>query len=158
MTHFIIGRITKPHGLKGLMKLQSLSSQDFFSYPEFFDAEGTKLTLFHESALKGNMYIISIPGVNSITMAKAYLGKEIWGRRQPLEEGEFYMKDLIGLDVYDEEQNLIGIIDAIQDFGASPFIQIKKDDGKIINAFFHKDAIVEIKDNAVILHKEFILI
>lgn len=157
MTHFVIGRITKTHGLNGLMKLQSLSSQDFFAYPEFFNADGKNINLRQEGTLKDNNYIISISGVTSIEMAKAYLGTEVFGERQPLEEGEFYMKDLIGLSVYDHEHNLVGAIEAIQDFGASPFLQIKKEDGKSINAFFHKEAIVEIKEDAVIIHKDFIL-
>ena len=44
----------------------------------------------------------------------------------PLEEGEFYFKDLIGLKVVDEKGEEIGKIEDIEQFGAADIIVVRE--------------------------------
>lgn len=158
MNRFLIGKITRAHGLKGQLKLQSYTSKDFFSYPHFYDEKGHELKIQFISELKSGWYIISLPGVNTIHAAGQYAGVEIYGDRQSLEEDEFYYSDLAGAPIYDENQTSLGVIEEIHDYGASPYVVIKKEDGAMMNAFFHKEAIISIDQDKVIIKKEFLVV
>ena len=157
MSRFLVGKIVKVHGLKGYLKVQSFSEGDLFDYPEFFDEKGKLIDIQYQSALKNNTYLVTMPGIESSVKAQPYIGIDLYVDRQPLEEGEFYFSDLVGLLIYDEDAIQLGTIHEIRDFGASPFIIIKKEDNVFLNAFFYQDSIVSIDDDKVVIKKEFIV-
>ena len=157
MKRILIAKITKVHGLKGLLNVQSFSDRDLFDYPKFFDAQGKAIPLQYESTLNNNAYLVSLPHVETKEQAKSYIGIELYADRLPLEKGEFYLDDLKGLPVFDEEGKELGTIHDVKDYGASPFIVIQTKEGKLINAFFHKEAIVSLDDKKVVIKKEFIV-
>ncbi|USO02217.1 MAG: 16S rRNA processing protein RimM [Alphaproteobacteria bacterium] len=156
MKHILVGQIIKLHGVKGLLKLKPYTEEDFFSYTDFFDENQKVLKLIYKAHVKDHL-LIEIEGVNSLVKAKSYVGMKIYSTRKELAEDEFYFDDLVGLPVYNEEGILEGRIERVQDFRASPFLVIKTPSEKLVNAFFHREAIIEISDNKVVLQKSFIL-
>ena len=48
----------------------------------------------------------------------------------PLEEGEFYHSDLLGLPVVTTEGETVGTVHAIENFGATDIVEIEQPDGK----------------------------
>jgi 16S rRNA processing protein RimM len=48
----------------------------------------------------------------------------------PLEEGEYYHADLIGLACEGSEGQALGIVVAVENFGAGDILEIEKPDGK----------------------------
>lgn len=48
----------------------------------------------------------------------------------PLEEGEFYLADLIGLAAVTDDGEAIGMVIAVENFGATDIVEIEKPDGK----------------------------
>lgn len=48
----------------------------------------------------------------------------------PLEEGEYYHADLIGLSAVSESGGALGEVIAVQNFGAGDVIEIRRDNGK----------------------------
>jgi len=138
------------------MKLKYYTEDDFFSYKEFFNKNGKPIEIIYKGDLKDHL-LVAIPSVRTIAATRSYEGMEIYSLRKDLEEGEFYYDDLIGFPVYDDEAHLIGHIKKVQDFGASPFLVIQTEDEKTVNAFFHKEAIVEMTDDKIVIRKNFIV-
>jgi len=156
MTFVLIGKIITTHGTKGFLKLKSYTEDDFFSYHSFFDERAQPISLQYKGKIKDH-FLVTIQDVESIKAASAYINMTIYSHRKELSENEFYFSDLINTPVYDEDNTFIGIVDKVLDFGASPFLVIRKDDQKFVNAFFHKDAIIERKENKIRIKKDFIL-
>jgi 16S rRNA processing protein RimM len=94
-------------------------------------------TLTLKSARAGsNGTIARFAEVLDRNAAEALRGTELTGPRAslpPLEEGEYYHADLMGLAVVSSEGDAIGRVVAIDDFGAGDVIEIERpaaEDGK----------------------------
>jgi 16S rRNA processing protein RimM len=48
----------------------------------------------------------------------------------PLEEGEYYHADLLGLPCVDGEGSALGTIVAVENFGAGDLLEVERPDGK----------------------------
>ena len=102
-SHFFIAQLGKAHGIKGELKLKILSPNP-------------------------DVCIIKLSGVSDRTQAEQLNGHYLAVRREdasPLEEGEYYIADLIGMEVIDETRGVIGTLRNVID-GASPVLQIQR--------------------------------
>ena len=71
----------------------------------------------------------------------------------PLEEGQYFIVDLIGLDVYTDECKLLGKVDDIYNTGANDIYVVKDELGKQILLPGIKDVIKEVKlEDRIIVH------
>ena len=108
----VIGKIVAPHGVRGDIRILPLTDKP----EQFLDLEylllpgGKKLTIksarFHK-----RMVLITTKEITDMNQAELLRDKEvsIYAEDLPeLEEEEYYVADLIGLPVYDEEGNKIG--------------------------------------------------
>ena len=124
----IIGKIVAPQGLQGELRVQTDSD-----FPERFEQPGQRWLQINPQQppqsvelLRGrsvphkNLYIISLEGINSRNQAEALRGATLLvekGDRPELEEDEYHVSDLIGLEVYNQQtQENIGIV--VDVFGA----------------------------------------
>jgi len=57
----------------------------------------------------------------------------------PLEEGEYYYADLLGLACESQAGESLGVVVAVENFGAGDVIEIEKPDGKRTMVPFRKD-------------------
>ena len=105
-----IGVITKPHGLKGEVKIFSTTD-----YPERFKEvkqvvlkthKGDVETEICSAKLVGGVPVVRFSAWNDVEEVKNLHGTEIYIDRrygQPLEDGEYYIADLIGCRVFADE-------------------------------------------------------
>ena len=116
------------HGVAGEVRLK-VFAEDLGRHKSF--NEGT-LTL--KKLREGtNGMIARFAEVADRSTAEKLRGTELTVPRSalpPLEEGEYYHVDLIGLDVFDDDGNAIGSVVAIDDFGAGDVIEIERPNGK----------------------------
>ena len=120
-----IGKIVAAHGLRGEVRIYPDSD-----FPERFQQPGPRWLLRPGASepeeielLKGRfldgkgLYIIQLEGVTNRDQAEALRGAVLMvpeGDRLPLEEDEFHVSDLIGLDVFDQHsQTVIGVVTAV---------------------------------------------
>ena len=73
----------------------------------------------------------------------------------PLEEGEYYHADLVGLSAVDTQGKLVGSVAAIENYGAGDLLEIEMDGGKRSLIPF-KPGIAELKDGRVVIDPEFL--
>jgi len=112
------------HGIGGEVRLK-VFAENFGSYKSFNDGG---LTL--KSARNGNNGMIArFAEVADRNAAEAMRGTELTVPRSslpPLEDGEYYHTDVIGLDVVSTDGEAIGRVVAIDNFGAGDVIEIER--------------------------------
>ena len=73
----------------------------------------------------------------------------------PLDEGEYYHADLIGLSATDREGSTVGKVTAVENYGAGDLLEIELADGKRSLIPF-KDGIADLQDGRVVVDPEFL--
>ena len=83
-----------------------------------------------------NMVILKFKGIDNINDIEKYKGCDLLVSREnavPLEEGEFYLADIMGMPVIDEEERELGVIREVLQTGANDvYIIQKKRGGEIL--------------------------
>ena len=135
--YFEIGHIDNTHGLKGELKVRSYSSTN-----KRFEELGSILVLDNDNyksydiekvRYQNDIVLLKLKNVDIIEDAEKLKGKSIYIKREDansLDEGEYFIADLLGSRVY-EEDNLLGTLEDIFTAGAADVYVIKckgKDD------------------------------
>ena len=97
-------------------------------------------------------------GVTSREAAEALRGSLVEIDRDalpPLEPGEYYHADLIGLPCVDGEGAAVGTVAAIEDFGAGELLDVEKSDGKRSLIPF-RDGIADLVEGRIVLDPDFL--
>lgn len=122
-----IGEIVRCHGLKGRVKAVSYleSNESLESLDEVFiqqaNGETKPLTLRHVEKKKKS-FILSIKDIEDIEAAQALVGCKVLipvANLAKLPEGEYYWRELIGLDVLTEEGRFLGKVREIFPTGSN---------------------------------------
>ncbi len=108
----VIGKIVAPHGVRGDIRILPLTEkpEQFLELDYLLLADGRRLTLKHARFHK-RMVLATVAEINSMNEAELLRGQEVLINAEDLpelEEGQFYVADLIGLPVYDEQGAQIG--------------------------------------------------
>ena len=156
-----IGQIINTFGIKGEVKVFPLTDD----IKRFDDLETVYVKTKKESQLYNiesikyhkNFVLIKFKEINTVeqaeTLRNSYLEVD---RAQaiPLNEGEYFIADLIGLEVYSDEGKLIGKVDDIYNTGANDIYVVKDDLGKQTLLPGIKDVIknVDLEKGQIIVH------
>ena len=127
----LVGEIGRPHGVRGLVKIHAFTTEpsDIASYGPLTDAEGVRT--FALGWLGGG--VARIEGVADRDAAARLTGTRLYVAREklpPVEEEEFYLADLVGLDAETVEGEPQGRVVAVEDFGAGPFLTLRDAEGR----------------------------
>jgi 16S rRNA processing protein RimM len=129
---FRVGVIANTHGIKGEVKVFPTTDA-----PERFkklksvilDAKREKLTLEIQSAkFFKNLVIVKFKGIDDINDIEKYKGCDLYVTREnatPLNEGEYYIADLIDMKVVDDEGNELGVLFDVLQTGANDVFVVK---------------------------------
>ena len=154
---FIIGIVGSPFGVKGFVKVRSLSGEvdhllNLQSVVVSKDGK-ERLLKIEESTSNSGIALIRFQGINSPEAAKTLNGAQLIVDRSlatPLNNGEFYIEDLKGLEVYADNNeienykisslrasvppcdkfSIIGIIIDIIEGGGGELVEIKLTNGE----------------------------
>ena len=80
-----------------------------------------------------NLVIVKFKGIDDINDIEKYKGKDLLVSREnavPLEEGEYYIADLIDLKVINEDNEEIGVLYDVMQTGANDVYVINMTNGK----------------------------
>ena len=73
----------------------------------------------------------------------------------PLEPGEYYHADLIGLRCEDSGGTLLGTVVAVENFGAGDLLEIERPDGKLA-LIPYREGIADLVDGRIVADPEFL--
>lgn len=159
MGYISVGKILNFHGIQGEAKIGfSKNQQDFLKTLKSvfikLDSEYTKLEVTSVRFNKA-FALIKFKGINSINDLMPYKGCLIFVEettiRENLEEDEFLIDELTGLDVIDTDNNAIGVVVGVSNNGVNDLISIKSKTKKISLVPFVKELVpkVDIKNKKI---------
>ena len=131
-THFTLGLIGHPFGLKGFVKVKPFSGETahFSGIEKLTLKRGEKEEIrdVEETVSHEGTVLIRFAGIDSPEKAALLKGAEIIAPREnaaPLKEGEYYVEDLKGLEVIDREGKTLGHILSVMEGGGGNLAEIK---------------------------------
>jgi 16S rRNA processing protein RimM len=146
-----MGEAFHPHGIKGEVELRLIN----LNFEESSLKEGIELQLkplsekstlsqvgewWRISKLRfGNKVICTLEGVKDRTHLESLLPFEFFMKRSDfpeLEEGEFYLTDIIDFEVFTHEGNLVGRLEGFDDNGVQTLFNIRQTDGTVMTLPF----------------------
>ena len=150
-----VGAITSTHGIKGEVKVFPTTDdvKRFQKRTELIlDTGKEKKTLEIEGVKFFKQFVIlKFKGYDSINEIECYKGKELYVTREnavALEKDEYFIADLIGMAVMDEEENLIGRLTDVIETGANDVYCVETGEGKEILIPAIRDCILSVDPEA----------
>ncbi len=132
-----VGVITSTHGIRGEVKIYpTTDALDRFSYLKecVIDTGRQKISVEVEGCkFFKNQAILKFKGIDNINDVEKYKGAGLWVTREnavPLEEGEFYIADIIDAKVYEEDGNCLGVLTDVMETGANDVYVVRMEFGK----------------------------
>lgn len=153
-----IGLFIGPHGIKGEVKVKSLTEipENLFVYEEFFLGNQTKpIKLKLVRKVKQNLICI-VEDIKTRNEAEKFKNLTLYVKRDNLpllNDDEFYQRDLLNFDVYNLERHNLGFVTSFNDFGGGLLVEVEKNKKRFylpIGKPFLKD--INYKDKEVILN------
>lgn len=105
-----LGKTLKTVGLRGEIKVYPYDLSLFEEGTEVL--LGEDIMILEKLRFQKNMPVIKLSGIDSIEEAEEYLDLEIFRDKDDieLEEDEYYLSDLLGLTVVDENARVLGVV------------------------------------------------
>lgn len=132
-----LGQIVNVKGLQGEVKVNSYTEDPkrFETLKEVWikSKENMQKYEIEKVGYAKNQVILKFVGVNTIEEAEKLRNSYILVKREDLgelPEGVYYIADLIGLEVYTEKGEYLGIVDDIFDTGSNDVYVVKNDLGQ----------------------------
>ncbi len=157
-TRIALAAVAGAHGIKGELRLKLFSdSAESLSRHERLYVGGAerRMLSIRES---GKAAVARLEGVEDRSAAEALRGSLVEIDRlalPPLEQGEYYHADLIGLLAEDREGKPVGVVAGVENYGAGDLLEIQREGGKSSLIPF-KDGIADLQDGRIVLDPEFL--
>jgi 16S rRNA processing protein RimM len=153
-----LAAVAGAHGVKGELRLKLFSdSIDNLLRQERLYVGGAERRLLSVRDA-GKTAVAKLEGIADRSAAEALRGSLVEVDRSalpPLEEGEYYHSDLIGLPAFDAEGNKLGTITAVENFGAGELLEVQLDGGRASLIPF-KPGIADLQEGRIVLDPEFL--
>lgn len=140
MTKYLeIGQIVNIFGIKGMVKIKPFTDDinrfDRLKKIYISNKNGKKEYQIQEIKYHKNMVLMKLEGVDTPEQADLLRQSYLLVDRadeEPLEEGVYYIVDLLGLEVYTDDNKLLGKVDDIFNTGSNDIYVVKDEMGKQI--------------------------
>lgn len=162
MTKYLeIGQIVNTFGIKGMVKIKPFTDDitrfDDLEKVYVKNKSGKKEYKIEEVKYHKQMVLIKFEGINNPEDANLLRESYLMVDREkekPLEEGTYYIVDLIGIEVYTDEGELLGTLKDIFNTGSNDIYEVKDELGKQILLPAISDVIKEIdmENRKIIVH------
>lgn len=138
MNYFEIGKILKPHGVRGEMKVFPVTD-----YPEhFFDNDilflriGEDIRKFKIEKVRmtpKGIIVLKLEGIDTpeeVDRLRGLFFVVDSEHLQPLNEDEYYYHDILDCEVYDQNGLLVGVVIDIMEVSSSDIYVVRDKEGK----------------------------
>jgi len=132
--YFEVGQIVNTFGVKGLLKVKHFTDdiERFEKLKTVYICKKNEMKKVEIEEVKyhKNMVLLKIKGIDDMTEAEKYKGLFLKIDRKDakkLPKDTYFIADLIGLEVYTDEGELLGRVDDIFNSGANDVYVVKDD-------------------------------
>ena len=156
-----VGQIVNTFGIKGEVKVipftNDINRFDDLKKVYVKSSKESKQYKVENVRYHKNMVLLKLEGINNPEVAEMLKNCYLEIDREdaiPLEEGTYFIADLIGLQVYTDEGKLLGKVDDIYNTGSNDIYVVKDELGKQILLPGIKEVIkdVQIENSKIIVH------
>lgn len=156
-----VGVITQTHGIKGEVKVFPTTDdvRRFKKLKEtILDTGKEKITLEIESVKFFKQFVIlKFKGIDNINDVEKYRQKNLYVTRANavrLRRDEYFIADLIDIEVYEEDDKLLGVLKNVIETGANDVYEIEMTDGREVLIPAIKECIlsVDVEARKMVVH------
>ena len=156
-----VGQIVNTFGIKGEVKVTPFTDDmnrfDDLKKVYVKTRKDDKLYKVENVRYHKNMVLLKLEGIENPEQAELLKNAYLEIDREdaiPLKEGQYFIVDLIGLDVYTDEGKLLGKVDDIYNTGANDIYVVKDELGKQVLLPGIKEVIkqVDLDNEKIIVH------
>jgi 16S rRNA processing protein RimM len=155
MREFIsIGQIINTHGLKGELKVFPLTDdiRRFRKLNEIYIDNVTKKVVWCK--LQADKVIMKLEGIETIEEALSLKNKYIEVKREnavELSEGEYFIADIIGCTVYDENKVELGVVSEVIQTPSNDVYWVKGKNELLIPALKHIIRSISVENKEIVI-------
>ena len=159
--YFEIGQIVNTFGIKGFVKVNPFTDDldRFEELKSVFVVKNKEMIEMQIEEVKYHKHLVLIKfkGIEDINMAEKYKGCYMKIKREnarKLPKDTYFIADLIGIKVYDEDGNLLGKVDDIYNNKVHDIYVVKDDLGKQILLPSTKEVIkqIDVDNDKIVVH------
>jgi len=158
MNRIALAAVAGAHGVKGELRLKLFSdSVAGLSRHDSLHVGGVERRLLSVRD-SGKTAVARFEGISDRSAAEALRGSLVEVDRSelpPLEDGEYYHADLIGLPCEDRDGKPVGSVAAVENYGAGDLLEIATEDGKRSLIPF-RAGIADLERDRIVLDPEFL--
>ena len=158
MHRVALAAVAGAHGVRGEVRLKLFAeSADSLTNHETVFVGGVAFRLVAVRA-GGKGAIARFAGIDDRSAAEALRGGLVEVDRSslpPLEEGEYYHSDVIGLPCVDRAGAAVGSVAAVENFGAGDLLEVELEGGKRSLIPF-RAGIADLEDGRIVLDRAFL--
>lgn len=156
-----VGIISQTHGIRGEVKVFPTTDdvKRFKKLKEtILDTGKEKITLEIESVKFFKQFaILKFKGIDNINEVERYKGKSLYVTRENavrLRRNEYFIADLIDIEVYEENEQLLGTLTNVIETGANDVYEVAMSDGREVLIPAIKECIlsVDIEGRKMVVH------
>jgi 16S rRNA processing protein RimM len=152
-----LAAVAGPHGIKGELRLKLFGSLEGLAAQARVHIGEQDYAVCSVKAV-GKGAVASLEGISDRSEAEALRGQLVEVERSalpPLDEGEYYHADLIGLTCFSEEGETVGSVVGVENFGAGDLLDIEKVDGQRALIPF-REGIADLVEARIVLDPAFL--
>lgn len=156
-----IGQIVNTFGIKGFVKVNpfvdNISRFDTLKKVYVKRNKTVKEMEVEEVKYHKNMVLVKFKGVDRVEDAEPLRNSYLEVDREnaiELQEGEYFIADLLGLNVITEEGKILGKLDDIFNTGSNDIYVVKTEDGKqlLLPAISEVIKEINLEENKIVVH------
>jgi len=149
-----IGKIATTHGIKGELKVIADNPCFRSDFKPSLYINTNPLTEVHINKVRTQQdrLIVSFKEFNDINLVEKYKGLDILINKEdldPLNENEYYIKDLLGLEVYNQKNEFKGIVTDFFELPQSFYMEVTKNGIKTLVPFID-EFLEEVSDKIIV--------
>lgn len=157
-----VAKILNFHGVKGEAKLGFTKGREhqIQAIKSAFVKKDNKYTELNVTSVRFHKHfaIVKFKEFSTVNDVEEYKGCDVYITRETVEQNlqndEYLINDLIGMDVYDEDDCCLGVISAVGENLANDLISVKDNNGKEHLIPFVKEIVpvVDIKNKRIVVN------
>ena len=156
MQKFYLGKVVKPQGVKGELKLKpNVDSNNMVEKltTVFFNESSAPVKIVKIVYRLGFIYL-TIEGLTDRTAAENYRNFKVYAIKEEIatKDDEFFIEDLVGQSIYDQDGNFVGDVLEIENYGASDIVVVLEEKREYSVAFL-KEIFVSVSKNKIIIDR-----
>lgn len=153
----MVGVVTRTHGVRGGFKVRPETDDPyrFEALETVYLGDALRAHTIREVGFQplknGLAVLLELDGVQTREAAEALHGLEVWAAEEdlpPLEDGQVFLSDLVGLQVRSESGEVLGEVVDVVEYPAHPTLSVRRSGGSLSMVPFVEELVPEVDSDA----------